>query len=78
MLAGAARILLLGIDMRGKHWHPEHPEPSRDSEYVLYRRAFDKLAPLVKKAGVEVINCSPISALTCFPKGDIESLLPHP
>lgn len=77
VLAGAKRILLLGIDMVGKHWHPEHPDPSGANIYHGCIWHMNKAAPLLKSLGVEVLNCSPISALKCFPKVDIESLLPN-
>ena len=78
VLAGAKRILLLGIDMKGKHWHPEHPAPTHEAHYLQYAVHFSEAAKILKKMGIEVLNCSPISALTCFPKVDIASLLPDP
>jgi hypothetical protein len=67
---GAKRILLLGYDMQGGHWHPEHNFPLKtttDSCYEKWIRRFGELAPILKGMGVEVLNCTPGSALTCFP-----------
>ena len=67
--AGCARILLCGFDMRGGHWHERHPRPLRDHGEGIYGgwiREFNKLAPILERRGVEVINCTPNSALTCF------------
>jgi len=71
VLLGAARILLLGYDMqRGpngeEHWHKDHPNGSR-SPYELYQSFFPSLVEPLKAAGVEVINCTRRTALTCFP-----------
>lgn len=79
---GATRILLLGYDCkRGpngqKHWFGEHPnnshQPVRD-----WTRLFNAVAPLLEQRGIEVINCSPDTALQCFKREPIESLLPDP
>jgi hypothetical protein len=49
------------------HWHAEHAA-SNPSEPQLARwaRAFDEAAPSFAEAGVEVINCTPASAITAF------------
>lgn len=70
--AGAARILLCGFDMRGagQHWHGEHPAPLRSTAEHTYRnwiRRFGVLAAELKTRGIEVINCTPGSALRCCP-----------
>lgn len=82
---GVSDVMLLGFDMvtiNGKlHWHGRHP----DSGFVLYnpdefafRRWVDRMtksAPALKQRGVNVINCSAQSALTCFPKMTVEQTL---
>lgn len=75
---GAARIILCGFDMRAindkQHWHERHPPPLRDHGSGIYAgwiRSFEKLAPELKKRGVEIVNCTPQSALTCFPMMDL-------
>ena len=68
---GAKRVILLGFDMQSDangrcHWHPEHPD-GKVSPYAQFIGAFDTIVQPLKSAGVEVINCTPGSALTCFP-----------
>lgn len=80
-LFGARRILLLGFDMKlgpkgEKHWHPDHPAPLVQSQtFGEWIRKFDALAADCKTLGVEVINCTPGSALKCFPMSTIEKEL---
>ena len=67
--AGAKRILLCGFDMRGDHWFGRHPRELANTNEVLFarfRRNFGILAPILVKRGIEVVNCTPGSALTCF------------
>lgn len=71
-LLGATRILLLGYDMRvqpgGKqHWHADYPMTQR-SPYATFLKRFPSLVEPLKAAGVAVVNCTPGSALHCFPK----------
>jgi hypothetical protein len=76
--ARAARILLLGFDMKGEHWHGAHPrgltnqkQSSLAGWVVLYRELARELAA----RGVSVINCTLNSALDCFPKEPLEDVL---
>jgi len=80
-LFGCRRILLLGADMKlgpkgEKHWHPDHPSPLMQGMCFgdwIYK--FNHLAVDLKKESCEVINCTPGSALTCFPMSTIEKEL---
>ncbi len=72
--AKAARVLLLGFDMHGGHWHGAHPKPL-SSETTLKRRpgylercvaSMGRLARALPKETM-VINCTLGSALRCFP-----------
>lgn len=68
--ARAGRVLLCGFDMRGGHWHGQHPKGlANPSEPVLARfiESFRDLARALAPTGVSVINCTPGSALDCFP-----------
>lgn len=70
MHAGASRILLCGFDFHGTHWHGPHEEPLRNTAqgtYIRFAEAFIELAEAAKELGIEIINCTPGSALTCFP-----------
>lgn len=71
---GATRLLLIGFDMnhhtRQPHWYGRNNGPGRTNpdhnNYDRWRRAFTQSTPILEKAGVEVVNASPMSALTCF------------
>lgn len=74
---GVKRILLLGYDMKAKdgvtHWHGNHGFRIADPNVYanLMVPAIRTLAPHLQKAGIEVINCTPDSALDCFEKMDL-------
>lgn len=80
-LFGARRILLVGFDMKPgpkgeKHWHPDHPRPlvqGQCFEEWIHKSA--KLARDLEREQCEVVNCTPGSALTCWPIGDLEKEL---
>lgn len=68
--AGCSRVLLCGFDMKPGHWHSEHKPPLRKTNPEQYKTWIERFHTLVKPlsaAGVEVINCSPGSALNAFP-----------
>lgn len=72
---GAQRIVLLGYDMRGRHFFGEHPDktvPPFDRSIAAFATLVAPLALL----GVEVVNCTPNSALTCFPTASLRECLP--
>lgn len=70
---GAKRILLVGFDMtlaHGAHWKEDDrgvgkPDAGRVKSW---REAMDACAPQFKDLGIDVINCTPRSALTAYPK----------
>ncbi len=80
---GARRIILLGYDMGpaadGKrHWFGDHPpEINRGSAYELWIKHFEQAAPLIAARGVEIINCSRETMLTCFRRATIEEMVGH-
>lgn len=76
--AGAARVVLCGVDCRtdaGSHWHGDHPLPLRNSAATTFQNAVKAWAAFAGEAPVEIINCSPGSAVTCFPSMPIEDAL---
>lgn len=82
VLAGAPRLLLLGYDMGSrdgrKHWHEDHPpglNNPRETTFQQWRDAFTTAVPDLERAGVEVINCTPGSALMCFPIARLEDVI---
>ena len=75
---GCKRILLCGFDMHGPRWHGRHPEPLRNAGEGIFAgwiARFGTLAPELEKRGIEVVNCTPGSALTCFPMMDLGEAL---
>jgi len=75
--ARAARILLLGFDMRGGHWHAPHERPLGNPGPASFRRWIAHITGLAKAlpAGVQVLNCTPGSALTCFPMATLDDVI---
>jgi len=77
--AGARRILLCGFDMRGEgHWHGLHPDPLRNAGEEIFTRWFEWYATLfeaLEPMDVEVLNCTPRSALPFWPVVDLEEAL---
>lgn len=76
---GATRIVLLGYDMQigphgEEHWHDDHPHANR-SRYDQFRRAFPTLVEPLQKLGIEIVNCTRRSALTCFPRAALRDVL---
>jgi hypothetical protein len=76
--AGATHIILLGYDMvfpgGRSHWHNGHGVQVAEMTYrAIYRKYMDEM-PV--PPGVDIVNCSPISALKAFRKEALESVLP--
>lgn len=77
---GARLIVLLGFDMKPgaggrRQFHDPHPIADAPIVYetvMLPRMA--ELAESLASRGATVINATPLSALQCFPKCDIESV----
>jgi len=80
---GAARILLLGYDMRCEgarsHWH-NAARPRNFSQILKLSMLplFDTLVDPLKKRGVRVINCTPNSSLRCWEYKPLEEALANP
>ena len=78
---GVSRIVLLGYDMRcdnsgRSHWFGDHPHPTKSTVYQqVMVKHFETLVKPLKARGVEVINCTPGSAIECFPKVPLADLL---
>lgn len=75
-LEGAGTIILLGYDMKDSgHFFGEHPSKIRRDgieKYSRWVKNFREAAPHIK---AKVINCTPNSALDCFPMAKLESVL---
>jgi hypothetical protein len=69
MHAGATRVLLLGVDMHGDHWHGKHPAGLRNTppeHFALFIRRFASIRPAAERMGCDIVNCTPGSALQAF------------
>lgn len=80
-LAAPATVLLLGVDLRfgekgEHHWFGRHPDNSNPQGiFESAKRAFAAAAPVAKRLGVRVVNCSARSALECFERASVEEAL---
>jgi hypothetical protein len=77
---GAKRIILVGFDMvPGKrHWHADHGgglNNPTDGLMRIWAKALDGAARSLQTRGVEVLNASPSSALSAYPKAKWEDAL---
>lgn len=76
---GATRILLLGYDMgqapgQPSHFFGEHPT-NQALPFALFLNQFPSIVAPLEARGVEVINCSRQTALTCFPRRALAEML---
>ena len=78
---GVSRIVLVGYDMRvdrGLHWHGAHGgglNNPTEPNVARWRRVIDAAAPILQALGIRVVNASPVSALTAYPKMSLEEAL---
>jgi hypothetical protein len=83
-LFGATRIVLLGYDMKVQpgrtHWHAGHGKDDHTQSHVLatFAKHFPRLVEPLRAAGVEVLNATPDSALTCWPFRHLSDILNRP
>jgi hypothetical protein len=69
---GAERIVLLGYDMQPNskgqdHWFGEQPYVHAPIPYQAFHAGFASMVEPLAALAVEVVNCTPGSALHCFP-----------
>lgn len=75
-MKGVERVLLIGFDMHGSHYFGPYKNglsntpPMQRRKHVTQFQAWAKANPQIT-----VINCSPASALTCFPKARLDECL---
>jgi hypothetical protein len=78
-LAGAKRIILLGFDCKfdgdRTNWHQNHKVKTPRAWLHEMPRYFTKLADALEARGVDVVNCSPGTALNCFRKAELAEVL---
>ena len=80
VLAGARRVITLGLDCQytsGKRHHfGDHPPGLGNAKSMnKWPSGFKRVAGHAKNKGVEVINASRDTALTCFPRVSLEEAL---
>lgn len=76
---GARRILVLGCDCKkinGRaHHHGDHPLPLHNAlSMTHWEGQFNRLAEALKHKA-QIINCSPDTALKCWPRMSVETAL---
>lgn len=75
---GARQIVLLGYDQQatgGKsHWFGDHPN-GVVSNWGKWKGHYQLVADHAKELGVEIINCTRQTALTCFETKPLEQML---
>ncbi|MFV1983009.1 MAG: hypothetical protein ACC657_05650 [Thiohalomonadales bacterium] len=70
-ILGAKTILLLGFDMFGDHYFGKHPKTLvNGSPFDMFIKSFESITK-----DIEIINCTRKTALNCFPKMSLESVL---
>jgi hypothetical protein len=74
-LFGATRIVLCGFDLQGGHWHGQHPLPLSNGNPASWREKFEPLARDLAAAGIDCVNASAATALTCFPRAKLAEAL---
>jgi hypothetical protein len=79
---GAKKLVLIGFDMHdrsGVHFYGRNYWSGANNPdetcFVRWRRHFDRAAADLEMQGVEVINATPNTALTCFRRGTIEQAI---
>lgn len=77
---GAKKIILLGFDMcdpHGKeHWHGSHSAAiKKPFNFPMWVPRFGEAAKDFERLGVEVINCSRVTALRCFERKPLSEAL---
>jgi hypothetical protein len=77
VLFGATEIVLLGYDMIGGRWFNGEishflPEP-HEAVMQQHMAPLPALAEDAKRKGIRIVNCSPISRVTCFERQPLEA-----
>ena len=76
---GGTRVILLGYDCtlaNGHHWHGRHPATMHNPVPREVGRWHTDFSSLVSELqGVEIINATRHTALTCFPRTTIEAAI---
>lgn len=71
---GARQIILLGFDMHGGHFFGQHRTPltnTTEARFEQFKQQFARYRP----DGVEIVNCTPGSALDAYPLANLEDVI---
>lgn len=79
VLFGATEVVVLGMDMIGgrwftgevKHYLPQPPE----RDFQTHMSCLPAIAEDAQRKGIRVVNCSPISRVTCFERQPLEAFV---
>lgn len=79
VLFGATEIVLLGFDMIGGRWFGKAlnhylPNPP-ESDFQRHMGPLPSIAEDAKAKGIRIVNCSPISRVTCFERQPLEAFV---
>lgn len=73
---GASKVLLLGFDMHGTHFFGAYTNGLRNTAPHQRQSHLQQYARwALRNPKVEVINCTPGSALTAFPRSSLDACL---
>lgn len=77
---GVTRLIVIGLDATGGHFYgrnewPNANNPNEQENFYLWRSAFEIAADQLATLGVDVVNCSQTSTLTCFRKATVAEVL---
>lgn len=67
---GVRRVVLVGFSLAGKHYYGRNEWPKAgnptEAHFDDCRRAYEANVPVLRSLGVDVVNATPASTLTCF------------
>jgi hypothetical protein len=81
MILGADPIYLLGYDCaKGKdgekNYHSGYSGAGNPDAMTIFKREIEAGAKMLDEGGPKILNLNPQSALSCFPFGDVDDVLP--
>jgi len=79
VLFGATEIVVLGMDMIGGRWFngelPHYLPQPPESDFQRHMGPLPSIAEDATAKGIQIVNVSPISRVTCFESGRLEDYL---
>jgi hypothetical protein len=76
---GAKRIIMLGFDMQGSHFFGPYTDGLKNTTAARFRvfaSFFERMnKDICVPQGIQVVNCTPGTALKCFPMMPLEEAL---